>query len=76
MASRSSGRGRRIGHPLVGDGLSIAEFVDRCPANNILWLGPLAQKRRFPDPGKTGEEGMTVLLNEVGEFLKFLSFAR
>ena len=64
----------RIGHPLVGDAACITEFVDRCPANNgLLTCGPLAQKRRFPDPGKTGDKGVAVFLNEVGERIEFLS---
>ena len=62
-----------IGHPLAGNAACITEFVDRRPANNgLLACGPLAQKRRFPDPRKTGDEGVAVFLNEVGERIEFV----
>ena len=60
-------------HPLTHNGRSIAELVHRRPTDSIVLVAaPRSQKGRFPDTRKPAEERMTMLLNQVREFLKFL----
>jgi len=63
-------------HPLTDNGLSITEFVNRCPPDGFALLGlPSSEKRRLPNTREPANEGPAVFLKQIRQFVKFLNSA-